>query len=85
MMDEAGKPDLTEEARLDITREHCPMTFVRVRLALDRMQAGQILLVLLAGDEPRRNVPATARELGHTVMASEDGADGLTQLWIRKR
>ena len=61
------------------------MTFVRVRLALDRMQAGQILLVLLAGDEPRRNVPATARELGHTVMASQDGADGLTQLWIRKR
>ena len=84
-MDEAGKPDLTDAARLDITREHCPMTFVRVRLALDRMQAGQILLVLLAGDEPRRNVPATARELGHTVMASEDGADGVTHLWIRKR
>ena len=85
MMDEAAKFVPTEDARLDITREHCPMTFVRVRLALDRMAVGQILLVLLAGDEPKRNVPVTARELGHDIVAREDAADGVTQLWIRRR
>jgi tRNA 2-thiouridine synthesizing protein A len=69
---------------LDITRERCPMTFVRVRLALDRMQAGQVLLVQLQGDEPLRNVPRTAAEQGHQVLGAEAGPDGVTRLLIRK-
>ncbi|MFH5927365.1 sulfurtransferase TusA family protein [Roseomonas xinghualingensis] len=73
-----------EVARLDITREICPMTFVRTRLALDRMAAGEVLLVLLKGDEPRRNVPRTAAEQGHTVLRMEEAADGTVSLWIRK-
>ena len=53
------------------------MTFVRTRLALDRMHAGQILLVRLRGDEPLRNVPRTAREQGHEVLSLETDADGV--------
>jgi len=45
---------------LDITRDLCPMTFVRTRLALDRMAPGETLLVVLKGEEPRRNVPRSA-------------------------
>ena len=69
---------------LDITREVCPMTFVRTRLALDRMAAGQLLLVRLQGDEPRRNVPLTAAEQGHSVLEIVDEPDGTTRLLIRK-
>ena len=69
---------------LDITRDICPMTFVRTRLALDRLPAGAVLAVLLRGDEPRRNVPASAAEHGHAVLAQEDLADGTTRLLIRK-
>ena len=69
---------------LDITRERCPMTYVRVRLALDRMQPGQVLLVRLQGDEPLRNVPRTAAEQGHQILDRNDGPDGVTQLMIRK-
>lgn len=60
------------------------MTFVRTRLALDRMQSGQTLLVRLRGDEPRRNLPRTAAEQGHAVLAQQDLADGSTQLLLRK-
>jgi TusA-related sulfurtransferase len=60
------------------------MTFVRTRLALDRMQQGQILLVLLRGDEPRRNVPRTATEQGHAVVAAREDGNGRLMLWIRK-
>lgn len=67
---------------LDITREVCPMTFVRTRLALERMAPGKTLLVLLRGEEPRRNVPASARALGHEVLAEEDGEDGVRRLWL---
>ncbi|MBP0444291.1 sulfurtransferase TusA family protein [Roseomonas sp. SSH11] len=73
-----------ETCHLDITRETCPMTFVRTRLALDRMAAGQVLLVLLRGEEPLRNVPRTAAEQGHAVLGLEPQADGAARLWIRK-
>ena len=72
------------DQELDITGEVCPMTFVRTRLALDRMAPGQTLLVILRGDEPLRNVPRTAREQGHTVLSQEFGTDGVTHLLLRR-
>ena len=60
------------------------MTYVRVRLALDRMVSGAVLRVSLRGDEPGRNVPRTAVEQGHTVLDTEHGTDGVTRLRIRK-
>jgi TusA-related sulfurtransferase len=69
---------------LDITTETCPMTFVRTRLALDRMQSGEILRVALRGEEPRRNVPRTATEQGHVILRQDAADDGTVLLWIRK-
>jgi tRNA 2-thiouridine synthesizing protein A len=69
---------------LDITKEICPMTFVRTRLALDRMAPGETILVSLRGTEPLRNVPATAREQGHEVLSIETKADGISQILIRR-
>ena len=69
---------------LDITRDICPMTFVRTRLALDRMAPGDTLLVTLKGEEPSRNVPRTAAEQGHQVLSVETNAAGVTRLLIRR-
>ncbi len=74
----------TPDQELDITAEVCPMTFVRTRLALDRMAPGQTLLVRLRGEEPLRNVPRTAREQGHAVLSLETGADGVAVLLLRR-
>jgi TusA-related sulfurtransferase len=60
------------------------MTFVRTRLALDRLAPGQTLLVSLRGHEPLRNVPRTAQEQGHTVLSLQTGADGITRLLLRR-
>lgn len=70
---------------LDIRAETCPMTFVRTRLALDRLDSGQTLLVLLRGEEPVRNVPSTAREQGHEIISQETDADGSVHLLVRKK
>jgi len=77
--------EMTHQREVDITGETCPMTFVRTRLALDRMQAGEVLRICLKGDEPRRNVPRTATEQGHTVLREEPGADGTLAVWIMKK
>ena len=79
------KGDYFTMAELDITAEICPMTFVHTRLALDRLASGQVLQVRLRGEEPRRNVPRTAAEQGHTVLSVADGADGTTLVVIRRK
>jgi adenylyltransferase/sulfurtransferase len=56
-------------ASVDITREVCPMTYVRVKLAIERLEKGRLLEVWLKGDEPLKNVPQSAREEGHEVVA----------------
>ena len=43
------------------------MTFVKVKLALSKIESGETLDVLLAEGEPLKNVPRTAREQGHLV------------------
>lgn len=83
-MDHPSASRYEADSRLDITRDHCPMTYVRVRLALDRMSSGETLLVTLSGDEPRRNVPYTAEQQGHSVLEIEAGDAGVTRMWIRK-
>ena len=60
------------------------MTFVRTRLALDKMQPGEVLRVRLRGAEPLENVPRTAREQGHDVLALDKAADGTATLLIRR-
>ena len=78
-----AKYTLVEE--IDITAEVCPMTFVRTRLALDRLPPGSLLRVRLRGDEPLRNVAASAAALGHGVLATEALPDGATLLQITRR
>jgi TusA-related sulfurtransferase len=76
---------IVADREIDITREICPMTFVRTRLALDALQPGQRLAVLLQGDEPTRNVPQTARLQGHLVLAEESLDGGRTRVVIQRR
>ena len=83
MLDEV-LPARPADQHLDITREVCPMTYVRTRLALDRLSPGQTLMVRLSGEEPRRNVPRTAVDQGHVVVSQKDNSDGTTDLLLRR-
>jgi tRNA 2-thiouridine synthesizing protein A len=76
-------PDMT--ATLDITREVCPMTYVRTKLKLESLPPDALLEVLLKGDEPVKNVPRSARDEGHDVVSLEPRGDGTHRLVIRKR
>jgi TusA-related sulfurtransferase len=52
---------------LDLTGVPCPMNWVRARLALEGLPAGERLDVLLDQGEPLASVPRSAREDGHDV------------------
>lgn len=86
---EIEKP--TEEKQfLDITSEICPMTFVRTKLKIESMAAGEILEVRLKGAEPLGNVPRSLRDHGHEILSlepedpDETGADAPHRLVVRK-
>ena len=68
---------------LDITRDCCPMTFVKVKLALAKLQSGEELDVLLNEGEPLNNVPRTVAEQGHQVLSIRQEG-GFHHVLIRK-
>jgi TusA-related sulfurtransferase len=54
---------------IDVTRDHCPMTFVKVKVALEELAEGEQLDVLLCAGEPLDNIPRSAEEAGDRVVA----------------
>lgn len=69
---------------VDVSADTCPMTFVRTRIHLDRMQVGEVLEVRFKGEEPRDNLPRSLTEQGHAVLVMEYGEDGSGKLVVRK-
>ena len=68
---------------LAITGEVCPMTFVKVKLALAKLQSGDELDVALNAGEPLNNVPRTVTEQGHQGVSIHQ-VGGVHHVLIRK-
>ncbi|MBO7144461.1 MAG: sulfurtransferase TusA family protein [Salinivirgaceae bacterium] len=69
---------------LDITKDHCPMTFVRTKLKLSQIAEGDILEVLLTEGEPLANVPRTAIEQGYKVLSVTHVEGAVHKVTIQK-
>jgi tRNA 2-thiouridine synthesizing protein A len=70
--------------KIDITREHCPMTLVKVKLELEKIASGDQLEVLLNGGEPLENVPRAAVEQGYTLVEATELDNGVHRLVLGK-
>ncbi|MDR1667336.1 MAG: sulfurtransferase TusA family protein [Bacteroidales bacterium] len=70
--------------KLDITKDHCPMTFVKTKIALAQLKEGDTLEVLLSEGEPLENVPRTSREQGYKVLVVEQVAGSVYRVIIQK-
>ena len=79
-MSEAWKIDDT----IDITDVVCPITFVKVKMALEDLAAGQLLAVHLTEGEPIQNVPRSLKDEGHKVLSVNQAADGTYDLVVQK-
>jgi TusA-related sulfurtransferase len=70
--------------KLDIIEEHCPMTFVKVQIQLNKMVEGDILNVYLSKGEPLDNVPKAARDQGHKILEILEVKDPIYKVVIEK-
>ena len=69
---------------LDITDVVCPITFVKVKVALEDLDDGQILQVRLNDGEPIQNVPRSLKDEGHKILSVDDNGDGTFTLLIER-
>ena len=53
---------------LDVTCEVCPMTYVKTKLEMEKLQPGDRLEVLVNPGEPLRSVPETAKGAGYKII-----------------
>ena len=53
---------------LDLRGVLCPINFVKTKLKLEGMEAGQVLEVVLDSGETIQNVPKSIKEEGHTIV-----------------
>ena len=70
--------------KLDITKEHCPMTFVKAKLKLEQMEEGDILEILLTAGEPLENVPRPCTEQGYQVLETTHVKDNIHKIVVKK-
>ena len=69
---------------IDITNEHCPMAFIKVKSRLYKLDVGDRLKAIVSKGDPLYNVPRTASELGYKVAYVEPRRDGFFNVMIEK-
>lgn len=72
------------DAKVDITDVVCPITFVKVKVALEELADGQILAVRLNDGEPLQNVPRSLKEEGHKVISVDKTETGIYVVLVEK-
>jgi TusA-related sulfurtransferase len=72
-------------AVVDLRPFACPLTFVKTRIALERLGPGEVLEVWLAGGEPAESVPRSAEEEGHRVLRVEPLGERDVRVLLEKR
>ncbi len=69
---------------LDLRGTRCPLSYVRTRLQLERMEVGAALEVWLDLGEPAEQVPRSLRMDGQEVTPLDGGGDSHLRLLVRR-
>ncbi len=76
---QGGESEIRAPVKVDLVQDlrgvACPMNFVKTKMALSQLQAGQVLQVLLDDGEPVENVPRSVEAEGHRVLEQTKTAD----------
>lgn len=62
--------------KLDLRGVKCPTNYVKAKLALEEMEAGGTLALLLSDGEPIINVPRSIKEDGNKILEVKELPEG---------
>lgn len=69
---------------VDITDKVCPLTFVKAKVAIEELEAGEIIAIHMNDGEPVQNVPRSIKEEGHQILKLVNNGDGTYDLIVKK-
>ncbi|OGW49565.1 MAG: hypothetical protein A2Z50_00695 [Nitrospirae bacterium RBG_19FT_COMBO_42_15] len=70
---------------LDIKGEICPYTFVKSKLALEEMEDGEVLKVIVDYPPATENVPRSLEKEGNDILSVEKVGEKLWEIIVRKK
>ena len=75
--------DLTAQRKLDLTGQICPWPVINTMRELKRMNAGEVVEVLIYHAPSVQNIPEAAKRDGHQIVNTEPLGDGIFRIIIR--
>lgn len=69
---------------IDLKGLKCPMTFVKTKLALEELEAGQILKSIVDDPTASQDVPRSAKLQGYEVLDVKEVETGVWEILIRR-
>jgi TusA-related sulfurtransferase len=76
--------DVKIDKKINIKGLICPYTFVKSKLAVEDMEVGEVLEILLDYEEASRSIPKSMEDHGHKVLKVEKINDTDWIIVIRK-
>ena len=74
-----------EKIFLDITNDKCPITFVKTKIALEKLNSNQFLNVYIKKGEALDGLPSSLKELGYQINNIIKISDDVFSLEISKK
>lgn len=67
--------EIKVDRRINIKGLVCPYTFVKSKLAIEDMEIGEVLEILLDYEEAARSIPKSMEDLGQKILKVEKISD----------
>jgi TusA-related sulfurtransferase len=76
--------DIKVDRTIDIRGQVCPYTFVRSKLAIEKMNTGEVLEIILDHRAAVENVPKSMENEGQKVLLVEQTGEKEWRIVVRK-
>jgi tRNA 2-thiouridine synthesizing protein A len=78
------KEPIKVDREIDLRGDVCPITFVKSKLAIEEIEVGQVLRVLIDYPGSVTNVPRSVANEGHKILGVHTLAERLWEILIEK-
>ncbi|MFQ5405613.1 MAG: sulfurtransferase TusA family protein [Candidatus Micrarchaeia archaeon] len=72
------------DKKVDLRGEVCPQTYVKAWLALEPLNKGQVLEILLDFPKSAEEVPKSLKNEGHEILAVDRSSEKEWKVTVRK-
>lgn len=76
---------VTADRVVELKNEVCPFTFIKSKLAIEQMDPGQVLQVIVSHAPAAENVPRSFENEGHHILGVEQTDDHEWTITVRKK